>query len=465
MKNLVITILVLISIVAGYFAIKSQLHISLESLEGKTAKLTRGDLTLPIKAQGDVLPTRRVILKAEASGEVIEIVKRAGDTVRQGDILIRLQPDEEQRSANRAKLDLNIAEARLESTKIALEQLKTTETQKAKDTVDRLDAALVLAKFKKDKLAEMQAHQRAGEETLEKETTVRSQQAQLNSARADLEAIALNIRRAEQDVKREQSSYETAKNNLADAEKRLAKTEIAAPMNGIVGDIYVQIGEVIQGAKTTFGTGTVLASVLDVETLVVRAEVDEADIARVLAIAPPWAQPGNDGSVPEPADIAKAMALSPRPLPTLTVEALRDRKFEGVIHRVYPEPEVKQSITSYNVDVAIVAAETGKLLPGMRADVSFTSDHVENVVLCPNEAIREGTRGGLGVYVPDPNAPAEERLTTFISCVFGLDNGNFSQVLCDELKEGSVVYVKLPVKKEEKDEKKNRKDRRKRENA
>ena len=90
----------------------------------------------------------------------------------------------------------------------------------------------------------------------------------------------------------------------------------------------------------------------------------------------------------------------------------------------------------------------------MRADVSFTSEHVASALLCPNEAIREGADGRFGVYVPKKGSPPSERETEFIACKFGLDNGNYSEVL-DGLAEGMGVYTKLPLK-QDKDRKKKR---------
>ena len=82
------------------------------------------------------------------------------------------------------------------------------------------------------------------------------------------------------------------------------------------------------------------------------------------------------------------------------------------------------------------------------------SQHVENVVLCPNEAIREGPRGKLGVHIPKKDAPPDERATEFVACKFGLDNGNYSQVV-EGVTEGAVVYTQLPAKKpRDKDRKK-----------
>ncbi len=449
MKNVIIAILLSTTAVVGYIAATSTLRLSLEGLTGKTADIGRGDLTLPINATGQVRPGIRVEIKAEASGEVIDIARRAGERVNAGDVLIRLQKDDEQRNVNRAKLNLKVAKARLEDAKVVLMRTQTADLQAAQSRVDQLNELVLLAKFRMDKLASLDEHQRNEEETLQRETTYRGQVAELAGAEAALERARLAIPQAQQNLIQAEAAHETAQNDLGDAEKRLSKTDVVTPIDGIVADIRTQIGAVIQGGKTTFTGGTLLAIVLDTNKLIVRAEVDEADIGRVLIIAPPWAQPGHDNTTQLPENLEQAV-LSMEHLPVISVESFRDEEFEGVIERIYPESRSVSGVVTYMVDVVVTSANRSRLLPGMRADVRFTSEHVEDVLLCPNEAIREGPDGGLGVYIPKTDSPPDERQTEFLLCKFGLDNGNYSEVRAG-LTEGMAVYTKLPAKNEDKD--------------
>ncbi|RME36233.1 MAG: HlyD family efflux transporter periplasmic adaptor subunit [Planctomycetota bacterium] len=442
MKNAIIAVLTVTTLVVGYIAATSTLRLSLESLEGKTEPIVRGDLVVPINATGTIRPRRRVQIKPEASGEVVEIARRAGERVRAGERLIRLEPDEEQRAVERATRELERAKARLEEARLALKQAKTADLQAAEARVKQIEASLRLAKYRADRAREHPDlyHE---EERLQRESQYEDLLAQLASAKANLEKARLAIPRAEQAVKQMEAAYESAKQTLGDAKQRLEKTDLVSPIDGIVADIRTDIGEVIQGGKTTITGGTVVAVVLDMKRLVVQAEVDEADIGRVLAIAPPWSRPGHSAGETMPEDLQEAAAAVEH-LPEITVESFPNETFHGVIERIYPEPKLERGVVTYLVDVVILGDEAGKLLPGMRADVRFTSEHAENVLLCPNEAIREGPGGALGVFVPDPDAPPNERATRFVPCEFGLDNGNYSEVRSG-LKEGDVVYTKLPA--------------------
>lgn len=454
MKNVIIFVLFCITVVTGYLAAASRLRLNLEGLEGKTAKILRGSITLPVNATGEVRPLRRVEIKSEASGEVIEIAKHGGDRVKAGDLLIRLNKDDEQRSVDRARQELQIAEARLAMAKINLDQARTADLQAAEAQVAQLEPTVELNLFKFRKNESLPPEVRNAEEDVARRTLYENSLAQLAAARANVEKVRLNIPRAEEQVRQEQAAYEAAQATLGDVEKRLSKTDIVTPIHGVVADIKTQIGEVIQGGKTTLTGGTVLAIILDMDTLIVRGEVDESDIGRVLAIAPPWARPGHDGAVQMPTDLGVALQRTEHP-PTISVESFRDQEFVGVIQRIYPEPKSLSNVVTYMVDVVITSDNRSILLPGMRADVRFTAEHASGVVLCPNEAIHEGPDGRLGVYIPRRGVPASERETEFVAVRLGLDDGNNVEIR-EGLTEGDVVYTKLPAKTDRDDKKKSR---------
>ena len=72
MKNVIIFILCITTLVAGYSVARSKLRLRLEGVEGKLEVIRRGDLTLPINATGEVRASYRIEIKSEASGEVEE---------------------------------------------------------------------------------------------------------------------------------------------------------------------------------------------------------------------------------------------------------------------------------------------------------------------------------------------------------------------------------------------------------
>lgn len=440
MKNLIIGILTIGLVVASYVLVKDNFRPLRD--KGETTRIIRGDLTLPISATGQLRPVREISIKSEASGEVVEIPYEGGTRVPEGTLLFRLDKAEEERNFERARADVSVAEARLEDARIALRLAEGPELADAQARVAQLEAQVDQARFNKKRTDELEPHMKREDEIVLRDTSLRSALAQLESAKAARQRVELSIPRAGEMVRQAEAALEIAKANLADAERRLRKTDIVAPLGGILASVSTQIGEVIQGGKFTNFGGTELGKFLDMSKIVVRAEVDEADIGRVLDITPDWARPGHDASVVPPADF-EAAAATMEHLPKIRVEAFPDDEFVGIIERVFPLPRTISNVVTYQVDVVVVGENRGKLLPGMRADVTFVSEHIENVVLCPNEAIREGPNGKLGVMTPPPDPTAPEAAPVFVACDVGISNGSLS-VIRSGVKEGDEVYIKLP---------------------
>jgi multidrug efflux pump subunit AcrA (membrane-fusion protein) len=440
MKNLIIGILTLGLVVASYVLVKDNFRPLRD--KGELTRIIRGDLTLPISATGQIRPVREISIKSEASGEVVEIPFEGGTRVPEGTLLFRLDKAEEERNFERARADVNVSKARLEDAHIAKRLAEGPELSDARARVEQLQAQVDQAKFNKERTDGLEPHMKREDEIVLRDTALRSALAQLESAKAALERVELSIPRAQTMIEQAEAALEISKTVLADAERRLRKTDIVAPLDGILAAVSTQIGEVIQGGKFTNFGGTELGKFLDMSKVVVRAEVDEADIGRVLEITPEWAQPGHEISVVPPADFEAAAAAMPH-LPKIRVEAFPDEQFSGIIERVFPLPRSISNVVTYQVDVVVVGGNRGKLLPGMRADVTFVSEHIEDVVLCPNEAIREGPSGKLGVMVPPTNPGDPEAVPVFVACEVGISNGSFS-VIRSGVKEDDEVYIKLP---------------------
>ncbi len=152
---------------------------------------------------------RRVEVRAETGGRVVKKVVDKGQRVKAGDIIVRLSMDDR--------------EARLKQAKAAVEHRRVA-----------YRASLSLAKsgFVADiKKAE--------------------DQASLESARAELAAIELDIQR----------------------------TEIRAPFDGIVDDLVVEVGDYLQSGRNM--SSSIVAEVVDLDPIVVVCEVTEKEGGRI----------------------------------------------------------------------------------------------------------------------------------------------------------------------------------------
>jgi len=139
----------------------------------------------------------------------------------------------------------------------------------------------------------------------------------------------------------------------------MTDTKLRAPLAGTIIAKNVELGTVISSPTTDVGGGTVLFRMANLDTVQIRALVDETDIGKV-----------------------QAGLLS-----TITVDAYPNRPFEGSVLKIEPQATVQQNVTMFNVLIRI--ANPGHLLkPGMNTEVEIHVGRRDNVLAVPNAALR-----------------------------------------------------------------------------
>jgi len=283
------------------------------------------DIVVSASAAGVVEPITTVEVKSKASGEIFEMRVETGDHVEAGELLVRVDPRVPQATLRQAQADLVLARAQLENA-----QAKLARSEQLHQTQSITDQ-----EYEDSRLA------------------VASAQAQL--------------------VRAERS--------LADAEIAAEDTEVKAPISGVIIVKNVEVGSVISSATAQVGGGTVLMQMANLDTVQVRALVDETDIGKI--------QP--------------AMEV------TITVDAYQNRPFEGRVLKIEPQATVTQNVTMFPVLVRI--PNTGGLLkPGMNSEVEVHVGDRQDVLAVPNTALRTDRDVGSAAQVLglDPEAVLEQ---------------------------------------------------------
>lgn len=143
---------------------------------------------------------------------------------------------------------------------------------------------------------------------------------------------------------------------LERAQRNLDYTEIRAPIDGVVIDRNVDVGQTV---AASLAAPQLFLIAEDLSRLEILASVDESDIGR----------------------IARGQAVH------FTVQAFADRTFTGTVSQVRLQSSVKENVVNYSVVVTTANAD-GALLPGMTATVDFVLDRAADVLLVPNSALR-----------------------------------------------------------------------------
>lgn len=262
------------------------------------------DIIISAKAAGVVAPVTTIEVKSQASGEITEVAVNEGDAVRRGQLLVRVDPRIPSNAVTLAEADSVVARAALENAESRFQRARQLFEQQAM-TEEEYEAA------------------RLGQAT----------------ATADL----IRAQRA-----------------LEDTRIAFVQTEVRAPSDGVILSRAVAVGSVIASASRDVGGGAVLLRMAALDTVEVRALVDERDIGQIRAGLPV----------------------------SITVAAFPNRPFAGQVLRVGAEAVVEQNVTTFPVLVRI-PNRNGLLKPGMNAEVEIFIGRESGVVAVPNSALRD----------------------------------------------------------------------------
>jgi len=185
----------------------------------------RRDIIVSAQAAGAIQPDTTVEVKSKASGEVLQMLAETGQEVKQGDLLVRIDPRIPNNNLAQARADLTVAQATLANAKAQ--------------------------KTRSDELYKSQSITQQEHET-----------AQLAYANA----LA--------DVTKSRIAVENAQIQANDANVR-------SPINGTIIEKDVERGQLIQSATGNVSGGTVLLKMADLNLVQVNALVDETDIGKI----------------------------------------------------------------------------------------------------------------------------------------------------------------------------------------
>src|SRR5213592_4377915 len=90
----------------------------------QTDKVARRNLTETVVANGKIQPVLQVKISSEVSGEIIELPVKEGQTVKKGDLLVRINPDLYVSGYERTVAGLSQTKASLSQTDAAFREAK-----------------------------------------------------------------------------------------------------------------------------------------------------------------------------------------------------------------------------------------------------------------------------------------------------------------------------------------------------
>ena len=281
-----------------------------------------------VTATGTIEPVETVEVGTQVSGKVEKIYVDFNDVVKKGQLMAELDKQTLNQSLSRARASLTSAESQLNYAKLTYERTKQLYEANA---------------------ATLAAYQEAQNSYTQAQMSKRNAQASYDQARVDL-----------------------------------AYAEIYSPIDGIVLDRAVEVGQTV---AASFSTPTLFTLANDLTKMQVEADVDEADIGQV--------------------KVGQRV--------TFTVDAYMDDVFEGTVNQIRMKPTTTSNVVTYTVIIEAPNPDQ-KLFPGMTASVTIVTEEQTGLAVpaeafnfTPDEAVLKAIRKADKPEGQRPEPPQGER--------------------------------------------------------
>jgi len=348
----------------------------------------KSNLTETVSASGKIQPELEVKITPDVPGEIIGLYVEEGDSVKKGQLLLKIQPENYISVVERFRAGVNQSKAAAEQSK---SQIARAESQLLRAELD----------YKRQQ-------QLFDDKVISK---------------ADFEISDTNFRIAKQDLSASKSNYEaaqfgirSAEANLKDASENLRKTNIYAPMNGIVSKLDVELGERVVG--TSQMAGTEMLRIANLNNMEVRVNVNENDIVRIS---------NQDKAI---IDVDAYSSDNKEFLGIITQIANTANGSGGSLSA---NANSTEAVTEFEVRINILPSSYKELLgrnkypfkPGMTATVDIITESKNNVIAVPISAVttrtgkeenkEDGNRMGLGAVKEDITSKEKPKEIVFIN--------------------------------------------------
>ena len=347
----------------------------------ETSTVKKVSIIEKVSASGVIEPETEVKLSPDVAGEIIELNVLEGDSVKIGDLLVKIRPDNFISALDRSKANLNQNMANLAQSKANLK---------------RAEAQYVRADL------EFKRNEKLHKDKVISDSDWEQIQSTFLTAQNDLDAAKQQVIAAEYIVKSSQATVNEASENL-----RL--TNVYSPFSGVVSQLLVEKGERVVG--TAQMAGTEMLRLADLSKMEVRVNVNENDIVRISK---------GDTTIID-----------------VDSYSFAGKKFKGVVTSIANSANTKASVdavTEFEVKIRILNESYADLItekmkypfrPGMTASVDIITQKKDNVLAVPLAAVTtredstaknpEGTKAKELDFIIENNRAKQTEIKTGIS--------------------------------------------------
>jgi HlyD family secretion protein len=276
-------------------------------IQVNTSPLTRGEIIDTVGSTGTLQAVTTVQVGSQVSGNISWLGADFNSIVKKGQVIARLDPSLFQAQVDQANANLVKAQA---------------DVIKAQADVDRSKVALV----------------------------------DLDSAKVAVDSAQSAVQSSQASYNSSQAVVTQSRANLNQAQLNLDHCTIAAPIDGIVIQRSVDVGQTVAASMQA---PTLFIIAADLTKMQVNANIDEADVGRI----------------------------RPNQTVTFRVDAYPGEEFQGAVSQIRLQPVVVQNVTTYATIINVPNSDL-KLKPGMTANLRVQIARRADVIRIANAALR-----------------------------------------------------------------------------
>jgi len=341
-----------------------------------TVQVSRGTIESSVTALGTLQPRRYVDVGAQASGQIRKIHVEAGDPVKEGQLLVEIDPATQQ--------------AKLDASRFSIENLQAQlQEQRAQNQLAR-------QKYQR------QQNLAAGGATRDED--VQTARAELKATQARIDMFQAQIRQAQASLRSDQAE--------------LGYTRIYAPMSGTVVAVDAREGQTLNAQQQT----PLILRIARLSPMTVWAEVSEADIGHVKPGMTAYFTTLSGGTRRWTSTVRQILPIPPKPL---------NESSQGNGSPNSSSKSGSGRVVLYTVLLDVDNADNA-LMAEMTAQVFFVAERAQDVLTAPIAALQSSADSDVQLArVVAKNGSIEERKVRVgisdrlrIQVLDGLDEGD-----------------------------------------
>ena len=285
----------------------------------QTEKVSKRTITQSVTATGTLDPEFKVVITPEVTGEIVKLPVKEGQMVKKGELLAQIKSDAYKAQVEQSEAGLLNAKASLANNKAQLDK--------------------VTADYNRTK--ELHAKNLASDADLE------ASKSSYLSAKASYQGAEAQIRQMQAALKVQTD--------------QLSKTTIYSPMDGVVSQLNVQLGDRVLGSF--YSQGTNMMTVSDLKSMLAVVDVDENDVVLVSK---------GDTAI-------------------IKIDAFGEKEFKGLVYQIGNSAQTtgagtQEQVVNFEVKLKFLDFDNG-FRPGMSCNAKIETKNLQNVFSVPIQSV------------------------------------------------------------------------------